>query len=40
MEQYGFMLPPHLIRPTADEIATGLVHLAKFIYNVEVVEHQ
>ena len=38
--QYGFMLPAHLIRPTADEISTGLVHLAKFIYNVEVVEHQ
>ncbi|KAI9633081.1 uncharacterized protein MKK02DRAFT_19739 [Dioszegia hungarica] len=34
---YGFLLPPHLIRPAADEITTGLVHLAKFIYNVEIV---
>lgn len=35
--QYGFLLPPHQIRAAADEITTGLVHLAKFIYNVEVV---
>jgi extracellular matrix protein 14 len=34
--QYGFMLPPHLIRPTADEVSAGLLYLAKFIYNAEV----
>lgn len=33
---YGFMLPPHLIRPTADEVSAGLLYLAKFIYNAEV----
>jgi hypothetical protein len=30
------MLPPHLIRPTADEVSAGLLYLAKFIYNAEV----
>ncbi|WWC95761.1 hypothetical protein V866_002627 [Kwoniella sp. B9012] len=33
---YGFMLPPKLIRPTADEITAGLMYLAKFIYALEV----
>ncbi|OCF34286.1 hypothetical protein I316_03799 [Kwoniella heveanensis BCC8398] len=33
---YGFMLPPSLIRPTADEVTAGLLYLAKFIYVLEV----
>ncbi|WVR08121.1 hypothetical protein IAU60_005167 [Kwoniella sp. DSM 27419] len=33
---YGFMLPPKLIRPTADEITAGLHYLAKFMYVQEV----
>ncbi|WRT69631.1 uncharacterized protein IL334_006620 [Kwoniella shivajii] len=33
---YGFMLPPKLIRPTADELTAGLMYLAKFIYALEV----
>ncbi|WWC65757.1 uncharacterized protein I303_108379 [Kwoniella dejecticola CBS 10117] len=33
---YGFMLPPKLIRPTADEVTAGLMYLAKFIYALEV----
>ncbi|EIW71628.1 hypothetical protein TREMEDRAFT_27190 [Tremella mesenterica DSM 1558] len=33
---YGFMLPPDLIRPTAEELTSGLIFLAKFIYKSEI----
>jgi len=33
---YGFLLPPRLIRPAADEMAAGLIYLAKFIYTAEI----
>jgi extracellular matrix protein 14 len=35
--QYGFLLPPHLIRPAAEEITAGLLYLAKFIYVAEIL---
>ncbi|WVQ75021.1 hypothetical protein IAR50_004630 [Cryptococcus sp. DSM 104548] len=35
---YGFMLPKDLIRPTAEEISAGLLHLAKFIYLMEIAD--
>ncbi|ODN78617.1 hypothetical protein L202_04216 [Cryptococcus amylolentus CBS 6039] len=35
---YGFMLPKDLIRPTAEEISAGILHLAKFIYLMEVAD--
>ena len=34
--QHGFLLPPRLIRPTADELTAGMLYLAKFIYTVEI----
>lgn len=34
--QYGFLLPPNLIRPTGEEVTAGLLYLAKFIYDVEI----
>ena len=34
--QYGFMLPPKLIRPTANEVLEGVTYLAKFIYKWEI----
>jgi hypothetical protein len=30
------MLPPSLIRPASEEVAAGLLYLAKFIYTAEV----
>lgn len=36
--QYGFMLPKTLIRPTAEEISAGILHLAKFIYVLEIAD--
>ncbi|KJE00765.1 carboxypeptidase A4 [Cryptococcus gattii NT-10] len=35
---YGFMLPKTLIRPTAEEISAGILHLAKFIYVLEIAD--
>jgi extracellular matrix protein 14 len=34
--QYGFLLPPSLIRPAAEETTAGLMYLARFIYNAEI----
>ncbi|RSH93418.1 putative metallocarboxypeptidase ecm14 [Saitozyma podzolica] len=33
---YGFLLPPSLIRPAAEETTAGLMYLARFIYNAEI----
>ena len=38
LPQFGFLLPPHLIRETAAEITEGLVYLAKFINAIEGFE--
>jgi hypothetical protein len=36
--QFGFLLPPSLIRETASEITEGLIYLAKFINALEGFE--
>lgn len=36
--QFGFLLPPSLIRETATEVTEGLVYLAKFINTIEGFE--
>lgn len=33
---YGFVLPPHLIRPTGEEVSAGLRYLATFIFDTEI----
>lgn len=35
LDQYGFLLPGSLIRPSAEEITAGLVYLAQFIALLE-----
>jgi hypothetical protein len=32
IQQYGFVLPPHLIRPTGEEVSAGIRYLATFIW--------